>query len=156
VVNDSREPRQRASARRRRQRRQPEDRAYITGLNIKIQLAVDAFRLLLRVIVTAATCADCALAASPIEGVSAAHRLTAKVYDSDAIVEQAASQGMGPIIARESIAVDNRKVKRAYYRDLYSSRHLVENVFPRLKRWRRIATRYVKNLTSFVGTMPIR
>ena len=33
---------------------------------------------------------------------------------------------------------------------LYKLRHLVENAFLHLKRWRGIATRYAKNLSSFV------
>ena len=39
----------------------------------------------------------------------------------------------------------NRKVLREYDRYLYKLRHLVENAFLHLKRWRGIATRYVKN-----------
>ena len=39
---------------------------------------------------------------------------------------------------------------------LYKLRHLVENAFLHLKRWRGIATRYAKNLKSFVAAVQIR
>ena len=35
-------------------------------------------------------------------------------------------------------------------------RHLVENAFLLLKRWRGIATRYAKNVASFAATVLIR
>jgi transposase len=87
-----------------------------------------------------------------IEGVSAAHLLADKGYDSDAIVEQATAQGMSPVIPPRK----NRKVQREYDKDLYRLRHLVENAFLHLKRWRGIATRYAKNLASFLAAVQIR
>ena len=50
----------------------------------------------------------------------------------------------------------NRKDQRAYDKHLYKLRHLVENAFLHLKRWRGIATRYAKNLKSFVAAVQIR
>lgn len=50
----------------------------------------------------------------------------------------------------------NRKVKREYDKDLYKIRHLVENAFLHLKRWRGIATRYAKNAASFLAAIQIR
>ena len=38
----------------------------------------------------------------------------------------------------------NRKEPRAYDRDLYKARHLIENFFAKLKQYRAIATRYDK------------
>ena len=38
----------------------------------------------------------------------------------------------------------------------YKLRHLVENAFLHLKRWRGIATRYAKNSSSFLAAVPIR
>jgi len=48
----------------------------------------------------------------------------------------------------------NRKQQREYDKHLY--RHLVENAFAPLKQWRGIATRYAKNVTSFVAAVNIR
>ena len=50
----------------------------------------------------------------------------------------------------------NRRVQREYDTYLYRLRHLVENAFLHLKRWRGIATRYAKNTTSFVVAVQIR
>ena len=50
----------------------------------------------------------------------------------------------------------NRKVLRKYDTYLYRLRHLVENAFLHLKRWRGIATRYAKNTASFLAAVQIR
>ena len=50
----------------------------------------------------------------------------------------------------------NRKDQRTYDKHLYKLRHLIENAFLHLKRWRGIATRYAKNLSSFVAAVQIR
>ncbi|MGC8854425.1 MAG: IS5/IS1182 family transposase, partial [Halothiobacillaceae bacterium] len=49
-----------------------------------------------------------------------------------------------------------RKTPRAYDVALYRHRHLVENAFLQLKRWRGIATRYAKNADSFLAAAQIR
>jgi len=78
--------------------------------------------------------------------------LADKGYDTDAIVEQAKNQGMKPVIPPKR----NRKVQREYDKELYRLRHLVENAFLHLKRWRGIATRYAKNTASFLAAVHIR
>lgn len=50
----------------------------------------------------------------------------------------------------------NRKVLREYDKSIYKTRHLVENAFLYLKRWRGIATRYAKNTSSFLAAVHIR
>jgi transposase len=49
-----------------------------------------------------------------------------------------------------------RKISRDYDKALYRHRHLVENAFLYLKRWRGIATRYAKNTASFPASVRIR
>ena len=49
----------------------------------------------------------------------------------------------------------NRKQPRSYDKHLYRHRHLVENAFLLLKQWRGIATRYAKNLSSFLAAVQI-
>ena len=39
----------------------------------------------------------------------------------------------------------NRKEARAYDKDLYKARHLIENFFAKLKQYRAIATRYARS-----------
>jgi transposase len=50
----------------------------------------------------------------------------------------------------------NRIAQRDYDEELYKLRHLVENAFLHLKRWRGIATRYAKNSASFLAAIHIR
>lgn len=85
-------------------------------------------------------------------GLEADHLLADKGYDNDAIVEQAASQGMQAQIPSKK----NRKRPRPYDKELYKLRHLVENAFLYLKRWRGIATRYAKRASSFLAAAQIR
>jgi len=73
-------------------------------------------------------------------------------YDTDTIVAHAKDQGIKPVIPPKK----NRKVQREYDKDLYKLRHLVENAFLALKRWRGIATRYAKNASSFLAIVQIR
>ena len=87
-----------------------------------------------------------------IEGIDAGHLIADKGYDSDAIVAQAHAQGMQAQIPSRK----NRKVPREYDEHLYRHRHLVENAFLHIKRWRGIATRYAKRLDSFVAAVQIR
>jgi transposase len=82
----------------------------------------------------------------------AQHLIADKGYDSDAIVEQAISQGMQVQIPPRK----NRTVLRDYDKYLYRHRHLIENAFLDIKEWRGIATRYAKNLSSFVAAVQIR
>ena len=105
-----------------------------------------------RVLVPSGAIADCTQAGQLIEGMDAGHLLADKGYDSDAIVEQACEQGMQAQIPPRK----NRKEQRQYDKDLYRLRHLVENAFLHLKRWRGVATRYAKNSASFLAAVQIR
>ncbi|MDR0701028.1 MAG: IS5/IS1182 family transposase, partial [Azoarcus sp.] len=71
---------------------------------------------------------------------------------TNAVVGKAEEVGMQVIIPPKK----NRKVRREYDRHLYRRRHLVENAFLHLKRWRGIATRYAKNVASSVAAVQIR
>jgi len=113
---------------------------------------VDANGMPLRIIITDGTTADCTQASKLINGMTAEYLLADKGYDSDDIVNQAESQGMIAVIPPRK----NRKIQREYDKDLYKLRHLVENTFLHLKRWRGIASRYAKNAKSFLAAVQIR
>ena len=87
-----------------------------------------------------------------IDGFTAENLLADKGYDTDAILDLAKSQGMTPVIPSKR----NRKEQRGYDKELYKARHLIENAFLHLKRWRGIATRYAKNTASFLAAIHIR
>nr|WP_233575850.1 IS5 family transposase [Noviherbaspirillum saxi] len=152
MADDRCQSHQGACARRGSPGRQSGHRAHKRGLNTKIHLAVDAHGMPVRVLVTSGSIADCTQAGKLIEGMDAGHLLADKGYDSDAIVEQARGQGMQAQIPPRK----NRKAQRQYDKDLYRLRHLVENAFLHLKRWRGVATRYAKNAASFLAAVHIR
>ena len=105
-----------------------------------------------RFFVTDATVADCSVAETLIADFDAEYLLADRGYDTDAIIEYALKTGMTPVIPPKK----NRKVLRDYDKYLYKLRHLVENAFLHLKKWRGIATRYAKNVNSFIASVQIR
>jgi transposase len=105
-----------------------------------------------RVLVTAGTVADCSQAIALIDGITAECLLADRAYDTNALIEAAVAAGMQIVIPPKR----NRKEQREYDEYLYRMRHLVENAFLHLKRWRGIATRYAKNTPSFVAAIQIR
>ena len=105
-----------------------------------------------RIMITAGTTADCAQASTLIDGLCAEHLLTDRAYDTNVIVDKAIAQEMNVVIPPKK----NRIQQRTYDNALYRLRHLVENAFLHLKRWRGIATRYAKNTASFLAAVHIR
>jgi transposase len=106
----------------------------------------------LRILVTSGAVADCTQADGLIKGMRAQCLLADRGYDSNAIVSQARKQGMQVVIPSKR----NRKIKRDCDMAIYKHRHLVENAFYHLKRWRGVATRYAKNASSFLVAAQIR
>ena len=109
-------------------------------------MAVDAHGMPVRMLITSGTIADCTQASKLVEGIDANYLLADKGYDSDDFVSNLEEQGITPVIPPRR----NRKVQREYDKYLYSLRHLVENAFMKLKRWRGIATRYAKNTSKLL------
>jgi len=105
-----------------------------------------------RIAITEGTRADCKEAAGLINGILAEALLADKAYDTNAIIAKALEQGMQIVIPPKK----NRTEQREYDEELYKLRHLVENAFLHLKRWRGIATRYAKNSASFLAAVQIR
>ena len=105
-----------------------------------------------RVIVTAGTTADCSQAVALIDGIAAEYLLADRGYDSNKVINSATQSGLKIVIPPKK----NRNEQRSYDKYLYRVRHLVENAFLNLKRWRGIATRYAKTLASFVAAVQIR
>jgi transposase len=106
---------------------------------------VDANGNPVRVIITKGTVADCAQGIALIEGIEAEYLLADKGYDTNEIVEFAENNGVITVIPPRK----NRKEQRYYDKALYKLRHLVENAFLKLKRFRGVATRYAKKVVSF-------
>jgi transposase len=105
-----------------------------------------------RAIVTAGPVADCTQAGALVEGIGAESLMADKGYGTDAIAAMAVDAGMVPVIPPRC----NRREKRRYDEYLYRLRHLVENAFAEMKRWRGIATRHAKNTASYLAAVHIR
>ena len=74
-----------------------------------------------------------------------------KGYDSDWFREALTFLEITPCIPGRT----NRKAPVPYDADLYKQRNRIERMFGRLKDWRRIATRYDRNLKNFMGAIAI-
>jgi transposase len=70
-----------------------------------------------------------------------------KAYDTDAILEHLADNNIQAVIPPCS----RRVVQRAFDRQLYKNRNLIERFFCRIKQFRRIATRYDKLAERFAS-----
>ena len=72
--------------------------------------------------------------------------LADKAYDANQrVIDKLKEQGKIAVIPSKS----NRTEPRAYDKDLYKARHLIENFFAKLKQYRAIATRYDKLANTF-------
>jgi transposase len=123
------------------------------SLSTKVHLACDALGYPLGFILTAANVSDFDQA----KPLLAAHlRPTAfaimdKGYDSDAIRAYVNQLGGVAVIALHP----SRAQKPAFDQHLYRERHRIENTFAKLKRFRRIATRYEKLHASFSAMLSL-
>jgi transposase len=72
-----------------------------------------------------------------------------KGYDNDKIRTMLTDQGITPCIPPKK----NRKTTIEYCKSLYKTRHKVENLFAKLKDWRRIATRYDRCAHTFASAI---
>jgi len=87
-----------------------------------------------------------------IDGIEAGALMADRAYDVDGLIQKAIDASIEVVIPPKK----NRIVKRDYDKYLYKLRHLVENAFMQLKRWRGIATRYAKNTASYLAAVQIR
>ena len=85
-----------------------------------------------------------------LPGLEADTLIADKAFDAEERV-------LGPLARAGKTAVippkANRKNPRAYDKDLYEARHLIENFFAKLKQFRAIATRYDKTACNFLGAI---
>ena len=74
-----------------------------------------------------------------------------KGYDANWLRAALLARGIAPCIPPKS----NRIEQIAYDKELYKTRHKVENMFGRLKDWRRIHTRYDRCAHAFLSAIVI-
>ena len=124
----------------------------VAGNTTKIHMATDAYGLPIDFEITGGEIHDCKIAPEFFAKLPDADYMVAdKGYDSEEVRDIARAKSSIPVIPRKSNSkVGNKDIDWG----LYKYRHLVENVFARLKHFRAIATRYDKlkrNYASMVA-----
>ncbi|QDT57301.1 Transposase DDE domain protein [Caulifigura coniformis] len=105
---------------------------------------------LVRLLITAGQCGDAPQAEGLLDGFqngTVGHVLADAAYDSDAIRERARRM-------RSKVCIrpnPTRRVKKRYDKERYRHRNVIERFFGRIKRFRRVATRYEKKAINFTG-----
>ena len=117
------------------------------GFGTKIHVCVDALGLPVRMMLGPGQQNDMAPAFDLINGVAAEYVLADKAYDAHRLYGKIIDQGGDPVIPPRR----NRKRLHAYDTALYKERNRVERFFSRIKHFRRIATRYDKLASTFMG-----
>jgi transposase len=85
------------------------------------------------------------MAASLLANIRNAYVVGDKGYDANELRDQLHRQRCRVVIPSNA----SRKRRRPYHRGIYRRRHQVENFFQRIKRYRRVATRYEKLAVTF-------
>ena len=123
------------------------------SLSTKIHLACDALGYPLGFILTGANVSDFDQCKPLLQSYLQpnAFAIMDKGYDSDAIRAYVNQLGGVAVIAVNS----SRAIKPAFDEHLYRERHRIENLFAKLKAFRRIATRYEKLRATFAAMLSL-
>ncbi len=123
------------------------------GLSTKAHFACDALGYPLGFILTGANVADCDQCKPLLESYlrPGAAAIMDKGYDSDAIRAGVKQRGGNAVIAVHP----NRSQKPEFDEHIYCDRHRIENLFAKLKHYRRIATRYEKLLHAYAAMLAL-
>ena len=122
------------------------------GRNTKLHAVCDAKGRPLVLLLTPGNVHDCKVAQPCIEAMPpAAERVADKGYDSKALRDWLAERGTTAVIPPRK----NRKVRYHYDKTVYRQRNIIERMFCRLKDWRRIATRFDRNIKNFIAAIAL-
>lgn len=117
------------------------------GLTTKIHMCADEHGNPINFEITGGEVHDSKVATQLINYVDEAeHFIADKGYDSDEVRDNVLNAGINPVIPRRKNSV---KLNSTFDSYLYRMRHLVENLFARLKHFRSIATRFEKLARNF-------
>ena len=119
-------------------------------MSTKLHAAVDRRGRLLRLVLTPGHKGDCPQAKALLSGLkrgTVGHVIADAAYDSDDLRQSV--RGLG---ARACIKPNpTRKRNKRYDRGRYKHRNVIERFFCRIRRCRRVATRYEKKAVNFAG-----
>ena len=115
-------------------------------MSTKIHTLVDALGNPLSFFLTPGQAHDLRGADALLPDMKAATLLADKAFDADQrVIDPLLSAGKTFVIPPRS----TRKAPRAFDKQLYKARHLIENFYCKLKQFRAIATRYDKTARNF-------
>ncbi len=115
------------------------------GFRTKVHVAVNGLGLPVKLVLTPGQAADVTQAETLIRDVPFEVVIADRGYDSQAVVEAVETGGGEAVIPSPK----NRKVQRAYDRERYKDRNLVERFWAKIKHYRRVATRYERNSSGW-------
>lgn len=123
------------------------------GNSTKIHMAVDSYGLPIHFALTAGNVHECSVAEKFIEQLPHSEYIIAdRGYDSESLRTMITKRKTWSIIPRKSNSkIGNQSIDWT----LYGYRHLVENVFARLKHFRAIATRYDKLAATYSSMLAL-
>jgi len=108
---------------------------------------VEALGNAVRLIATPGQYSDIGQAEALIEGIDADYVLADRAYDANRLHDAILENGAIPVIP----PMPQRRHQHRYDPTIYKERNRIERFFNKLKQFRRVATRYDKLLTNFMG-----
>lgn len=117
------------------------------GVTTKIHVAVDGMGKPTDIVLSPGQDHDVTKAPELLQNAKADKVIADKAYDSDALIAQIEARGATAVIPPRK----NRNEPRAYDRDAYKKRNVVERFINVVKQCRRVATRYEKTARNFLG-----
>ena len=122
------------------------------GRNTKLHAVCDTKGRPQVLLLTPGNVHDCKVAKTCIEALPPSAELVAdKGYDSQELREWLDGRGTQPVIPPRR----NRKIQYDYDRAIYKQRNIIERMFCRLKDWRRLATRFDRNVKNFMSAIAL-
>ena len=122
------------------------------GRNTKLHAVCDGKGRPLVLLLTPGNVHDCKVAQRCIEALPPSAELVAdKGYDSQALRNWLDERGTQAVIPPRR----NRKIQFEYDKTIYKQRNVIERMFCRLKDWRRIATRFDRNIKNFISAIAL-
>lgn len=121
------------------------------GPTTKIHAVVDALGNPTKIDLTEGQVHDVTMVPKMLAGEVNKWIIADKGYDSNAVIEQIESQGSQAVIPARRCRLE----RRAHDRVIFKSRYLVEHFFQKIKRCRRIATRYEKLAVTFLAMITL-
>lgn len=122
------------------------------GNTSKVHMLCDAHGNPITFELTGGNCHDMSKAEVLLCNANAEHIIADKGYDAEYLRDKALEKGIIPHIPRKS---NSKKPNPSFDKYLYRHRHLVENLFAKLKQYRAFATRYDKLTRNFSSVVSI-